>query len=87
MVCGLSESVDATTLASVQVCGGRRWKGVEEGVDHGKKRGKSTAQRKCSTNVVKVASSEGLERLSFVMVSTEYITVEWCLAKSLPMSG
>lgn len=47
----------------------------------------SAAQRKCSANVVRVASSEGLVRRSSVMVSTEYMTVEWCLAKSLPISG
>lgn len=49
--------------------------------------GFSAAQRKCSTNVVSVESSDGLLRLSSVIVSTEYITVEWCFANSLPISG
>ena len=87
MVCVSREFVDAMILAIVQVCGGRRGKHVEERADRGKRRKESTPQRKCSTNVVRVASKDGLERLSFVMVSTEYMTVEWCLAKSLPMSG
>ncbi len=57
------------------------------GAEPREKREFSAAQRKCSANVVRVASSEGLVRRSSAMVSTEYITVEWCLAKSLPISG
>ena len=56
-------------------------------VRRGREGGFSTAQRKCSANVVSVASSAGLVRRSSVMVSTEYMTVEWCFAKSLPISG
>ena len=47
----------------------------------------SAGYRKCSMNVVRVASRDGLERRSSVIVSTEYMTVEWCLAKSFPISG
>lgn len=36
----------------------------------------SAGYRKCSMNVVRVASSDGLERRSSVIVSTEYMTVE-----------